>query len=49
MPTATDENENNSLGVTIGTVLGTCMVILVVIILLLVTYRRRKRKIDKNK
>lgn len=39
----------NNLGVTIGTVLGTCAVILIVIGLLLVAYTRRKRKLDRNK
>ena len=40
----------NDLGVIIGTVLGTCTVILAVfVILLLVAYLRRKRKVDRNK
>ena len=45
---STNDDKSN-LGAIIGTVLGTCTVILVVIVLLLIAYARRKRRLDKNK
>jgi len=50
---SSDTNESSdasTLGVIIGTVIGSCTIILAVLaVVLLVAYRRRKRKLDKNK
>ena len=44
-----ESSDTSSLGIIVGTVLGTCTVILAVFVVILVAYTRRKRKLDKNK